>query len=184
MKITELPLNGLYLLEEEPLQDARGLFSRVFCLNDFNSFNLFRNGISQINRSLSKEKFTLRGIHFQTKPFQEAKYVRVKSGSIFDVAIDLRKSSKTFLKWHAETLLAGDNKGFYLSEGFGHGIMTLEPETEIEYFVSMNYSPNHERGLIWNDEKLKIEWPAVPSVISDKDQSWQRLDAWDLNEFE
>lgn len=169
---------------EEPISDRRGKFSRVYCFEEFSKINAFKNGIHQINQSVSVEKFTLRGIHFQMTPKREAKYVRVLSGAIYDVAVDLRASSETFLKWYGIELQAGNHKGFFLDSGFGHAILTLEKNTVIEYLVSPGYSPQHESGLMWNDRTLNIDWPSEPNVISDKDNSWPSLENVDLRIFD
>lgn len=174
MIIKNLRLPGLYTIEEEPIRDERGEFSRVFCSQTFKNSGLL-DSFSQINRSVSKPKGTLRGLHYQVGEFAEAKFVRVLSGAIYDVAVDVRKESKTYLEWEAVFLDSKNRKGFYLSPGFAHGILTLEEDTEIEYLVSQPYHQESERGLLWNDEKIGILWPISPVLISDKDQSWNKL---------
>jgi dTDP-4-dehydrorhamnose 3,5-epimerase len=174
MKVKELTLNGLFLVSEEPMKDERGEFSRVYCSKEFEK-NGLESYFQQVNRSISKEKGTLRGLHFQVGKSAEAKYVRVLAGEIFDVAVDVRPESSTYLKWEAVKLNSSIKTGFYLSPGFAHGIMTLQENTEIEYFVSQPYDAVSERGLLWNDTKIGIQWPMDPTVISKKDSSWGAL---------
>lgn len=174
MFIKSLRLTGLFLITEEPIQDERGEFSRVFCRKTFAENGLVED-FFQINRSISLDQHTLRGLHFQTGEFAEAKYVRVLNGAIFDVAVDTRTESSTFLQWEAVKLVSGENKGFYLSPGFAHGIMTLEPNTQIEYLVSQPYNGESERGYLWNDPAIGIDWPSDPTVVSHKDSNWLPL---------
>ena len=133
------------------------------------------SSFAQVNRSISIPKGTLRGLHYQVGDFAEAKFVRVLSGEIFDVAVDVRKNSETYLQWEGVFLDSRTKKGFYLSPGFAHGILTLKEKTEIEYFVSKPYNKDFERGLLWNDKKIGINWPMNPILISEKDQAWEKL---------
>jgi dTDP-4-dehydrorhamnose 3,5-epimerase len=113
----------------------------------------------------------LRGIHFQTKPKAESKLVRCIKGSLFDVIVDLRKGSSTYKNWYGHTLTSDNRKMMYVPEGFGHAFLTLEDETEVIYFVSEFYSPEHERALHWDDNQIGIDWPFEPKIISEKDSN-------------
>jgi dTDP-4-dehydrorhamnose 3,5-epimerase len=168
MKFFETPLKGAYIIELDKRGDDRGFFARVFCKNEYNELNL-DNGIVQINNSLSKDKGTLRGLHYQLPPKAETKIVRCIRGAIFDVIVDLRKSSETFGKWFGEELNEENRKMMYVPKGFAHAILTLQENTEIFYLVTEFYSPENERGIRWNDPYFSIEWPIQPVIISDKD---------------
>ena len=160
--------------------DARGYFTEVF-----NAEKLRQQGVSepawvQDNQSLSTEKFTLRGLHFQLAPFAQAKIVHVLQGRIFDVAVDIRPGSATFGKWFAVELTAERQNQLYLPGGFAHGFLTLEPDTVIAYKVSNSYSKAHDRSLNWADPALAIAWP-VPQgtkpMLSEKDEAAPMLAA-------
>ncbi len=170
MKFKETPLKGAYTIDLEKRGDDRGFFARFFCVNEFDNLNL-DNKIVQINNSLSKEKGTLRGVHYQLAPKAETKIVRCVKGSLFDVIVDLRKDSPTFGKWFGETLTADNRKMMYVPKGFGHGFLTLEDNSEALYLVTDFYSPEHERGIKWNDSFFNISWPFKPVVVSEKDQN-------------
>jgi dTDP-4-dehydrorhamnose 3,5-epimerase len=169
MKFNPTPLAGAYTIDLEKREDERGFFARLFCVNEYDQHGLDRN-IVQINNSLSKDKGTLRGIHYQLAPKAETKIVRCIKGSLYDVIVDLRPESPTFLKWFGAELSAENRTMMFVPKGFGHAFLTLEENTEAFYMVTEFYSPENERGLRWNDPKINIEWPIEPVVISDKDQ--------------
>jgi dTDP-4-dehydrorhamnose 3,5-epimerase len=169
MKFNPTPLAGAYTIDLEKREDERGFFARLFCVNEYDQHGLDRN-IVQINNSLSKDKGTLRGIHYQLAPKAETKIVRCIKGSLYDVIVDLRPESPTFLKWFGAELSAENRTMMFVPKGFGHSFITLEENTEAFYMVTEFYSPENERGLRWNDPKINIEWPIEPVVISDKDQ--------------
>jgi dTDP-4-dehydrorhamnose 3,5-epimerase len=125
-----------------------------------------------VNTSFSKHKGTLRGLHFQNNPFEESKIIKVLSGSVYDLILDLRKESSTYLQWEAFELNSESKEMLYVPKGFAHSILTLEKDTEILYFVSEFYQQNSESGIRWDDPYFKFSWPITPSVISSKDQSW------------
>ena len=127
------------------------------------------NEIVQINNSLSGDKATLRGIHYQLPPKAETKIVRCIRGSLWDVIVDLRPASPTFLKWYGTELNEDNRKMIYVPKNFGHGFITLTENTETFYAVTEFYSPGFERGLRWNDPRIGIKWPLTPQIISDKD---------------
>jgi dTDP-4-dehydrorhamnose 3,5-epimerase len=170
MKFNKIKLNGAYTIDLDKREDERGFFARLFCINEFDGEGMDRN-VVQINNSLSKDKGTLRGIHYQLNPKAETKIVRCIKGSLWDVIVDLRPDSPTFLQWFGETLSAENRRMMFVPKGFGHGFITLEPDTEAIYLVTEFYSPEHERGLRWNDPNIGIEWPIEPVIISEKDKN-------------
>ena len=175
MKFNNIPLDGACTIDLEKLEDERGFFARYFCSNEFSNNSLSTNFV-QINNSLSFDKGTLRGIHYQVHPKAEDKIVRCIKGSLFDVIVDLRAESKTFGKWYGEILNEENRKMMYVPKGFGHAFLTLEKNTEALYLVSEFYSKNHERGIKYNDPKIGISWPIEPKVISDKDNELPYLE--------
>jgi dTDP-4-dehydrorhamnose 3,5-epimerase len=170
MIFTETPLKGAYKIDLDKKGDDRGFFARLFCINEFEK-NGLNNKIIQINNSLSKDKGTLRGIHYQLKPKEENKIVRCIKGSLYDVIVDLREGSETFGKWFGVELSESNRTMLYVPEGFGHGFLTLREDTEAFYLVTEFYAPDYERGIRWNDPYFNIKWPIEPLVISEKDQT-------------
>jgi dTDP-4-dehydrorhamnose 3,5-epimerase len=170
MKFNPTPLADAYTIDLEKREDERGFFARFFCVNEFDKVGLDKN-VVQINNSLSKDKGTLRGIHYQLAPKAETKIVRCIKGSLYDVIVDLRPNSPTFLKWFGATLSAENRTMMFVPKGFGHAFLTLEEDTEALYLVTEFYAPEHERGMRWNDPKIGIEWPIEPIIISDKDKN-------------
>lgn len=168
MKFTETPLPGVLVIELEKRGDDRGFFARLFCEREFQQHGL-NPRIVQMNNSLSGQRGTLRGIHYQLAPKAEDKTFRCVRGALFDVVIDLRPQSATFLKHVAVELTAENRKMIHVPQGCANSFMTLEDDTEIFYFTSEFYSPEHERGIRYNDPALGIKWPMAPLVISDKD---------------
>jgi len=180
MIFTETPIAGAFVIELEPRGDERGFFARVFCENEFAAHDLSRQFV-QVNSSLSRQKGTLRGMHYQLAPKAETKLVRCIRGALLDVILDLRNGSPTFGKTFAAELSAENRKMMYVPKGFAHGFLTLEPDTEAFYFVDEFYSPAHERCVRWNDPRFAIEWPAPPVVISEKDRNQGDFDpVWHL----
>lgn len=169
MKFTETPLKGAYTIQLEQRGDDRGWFARFFCQNEYDQHGLCRN-IVQINNSFSKYKGTLRGMHYQLAPKAEDKIVRCLKGALLDVIVDLRQDSPTFLKHFSTELTADKRLMLFVPKGFAHGFLTLTDDTEAFYLVTEYYSPQHERGLRYDDPKLGIRWPFEPSVVSDKDR--------------
>ena len=180
MLFHETPLAGAYVIELEKRGDERGFFARAFCCNEFKKLGL-ATSIVQVNASASAEVGTLRGMHYQLPPHAETKMVRCIRGAMWDCVLDLRPGSPTFGQWFGETLSADNRKMMYVPKGFGHGFITLQPNTEAFYFVDEYYNPQSERGVRWNDPSFAIRWPAEPRVISDKDASHRDFDpAWHL----
>jgi dTDP-4-dehydrorhamnose 3,5-epimerase len=169
MKFTETPLKGAYVIELEPRGDERGWFARFFCQREFDQHGLCRE-IVQVNNSFSKQRGTLRGLHYQLPPKAEDKIVRCLRGAFFDLIVDLRPQSPTFLQHFGVELTADNRKMLFVPKGFAHGFLTLADDTESFYLVTEFYSGAHERGLRYNDPKLGIRWPFEPLVVSDKDR--------------
>lgn len=167
----ETRLKGAFIIEPERLEDKRGSFARTFCQEEFEARGL-NPRVVQCNISFNKKKGTLRGMHYQIAPYQEAKLVRCTRGAIYDVIIDLRPKSPTFKQWIAVELTAENRRMVYVPEGFAHGFQTLEDNTEIFYQVSEFYHPECARGVRWDDLAFRIEWPISPTAISDQDRSY------------
>ena len=171
MKFTETRLKGAYIIEIEPIEDERGFFARSWCKQEFESHGL-NPEIVQSSISFNKKRGTLRGMHYQAGPHEEAKTVRCTMGAIFDVIIDLRADSFTFKQWVAAELTAGNRKMLYVPEGFAHGFLTLTDDTEVLYQMSTFYEPASARGLRWDDPAIGITWPLAVSAISARDQQY------------
>ena len=172
MIFKETKLKGAYIIELEPLEDERGFFARSFCQKEFEEHGL-NPRIVQCNVSFNKKKGTLRGMHYQVAPHEEAKLVSCIRGAIYDVIIDLRPNSSTYCQWFATELSAENYKMLYVPEGFAHGFQTLEDNTVVFYQMSEFYHPECARGVRWDDSTFEIEWPEVSKrIISDKDQSY------------
>ena len=174
MKFIKTPIPDLYIIVPEPFQDKRGKFSRIYCFTELKEIGNSKS-LVQINHSLTKQKGAIRGMHFQYPPRAEIKIIKCIKGSIFDVAIDLRKGSPTFLKWHGEILSAENIKALYIPEGFAHGFQTLEENCELLYFHTESYSPKDEGAVKFDDPLIGIEWPLEISDISDKDKKHKLL---------
>ena len=174
MKTKRTPLQNAFIIEPEPFTDNRGIFSRVFCRHELQNI-LHDKNIVQINQSLTRQKGALRGMHFQYPPKAEIKMVKCLRGSVFDVLIDLRRDSSTFLKWHGEVLSAENMKVMYIPEGFAHGFQTLEKNCELLYLHTEVYSHEHEGGVRYNDPAVNISWPLEVADISERDQAHSLL---------
>lgn len=161
-------LDGSYLVDLQGHEDHRGFFARMFCEKQFEQQGLNTHWV-QINNSVCKQTATLRGLHYQRPPHSEVKLFRCTSGSIWDVVVDLRAESKTFGKWFGAVLSSVNRTMMYVPKGFAHGFVSLQPETEIIYLTSAPYFPEAEGVLAWDDIDVGIEWPVVPTVVSEKD---------------
>lgn len=175
MKFVETPLPGLYVVELETLQDDRGFFARSFCVREFEALGL-DSTVAQCNISFNEKSGTLRGLHFQALPHEEAKLIRCTRGAIYDVAVDVRPDSATYLKWYAIELTPDNRRMLFVPRGFAHGFQTLLDNTEVSYLMSEFYHPISARGLRWNDPALAISWPLDNVIISDKDRMYPMLD--------
>lgn len=188
IKVTKCPIEGLYIIEPTVHGDSRGYFMETYNLRDMEAAGLNMHFV-QDNQSMSV-KGVLRGLHFQ-KEFPQGKLVRVICGRVFDVAVDLRKSSPTYGKWYGVELSEENKKQFYISEGFAHGFLVLSDTAEFCYKVTDFYHPGDEGGLAWNDPAIGIEWPELlgeycgsascdgytlsdgtPLNLSEKDRNW------------
>lgn len=170
MIFNETPLKGAYTIELEKRGDERGFFARFFCIDEFDKLGLDRN-VVQINNSLSADKGTLRGMHYQLSPKAETKIVRCIRGALYDVILDLREGSPTFGRHFGAELTAENRTMMFAPKGFAHGILTLQDNTEAFYLVTEFYAPELERGIRWNDPRFDIKWPLTPIVVSDKDRN-------------
>ena len=173
MKFLETELNGVFIIKFEKLEDERGFFTRVWDKKLFQE-NGLNSDLLQISFSFSKKRGTLRGMHLQKKPFEESKLVRCTNGKIFDVIIDLRQKSSTYKKWISMELSSDNLQGLYIPEGFAHGFQTLEDNCEVCYHISNWFSPEHARGIRWDDEEFNITWPINNPIISKKDLSYEK----------
>jgi dTDP-4-dehydrorhamnose 3,5-epimerase len=170
MKFVETGLSGAYIIEPDLIEDERGFFARVFCRHEFEEHGL-NLGLVQCNISYNKVSGTLRGMHYQEQPHSEVKLVRCTTGAIFDVIIDLRRESPTFMMWFAAELSQRNRHMLYVPEGFAHGYQTMESCTEVFYQVSEFYNRASERGVRWNDPAFAIEWPLPVTILSKKDEA-------------
>lgn len=171
MILKETKLDGAYILELERIVDERGFFARTYCENEFKKVGITFEPV-QANISFNRHKNTMRGMHFQVHPYEEAKLVSCIEGSIYDVIIDVRSDSPTFNEWIAVELNSENRRMLYIPRGFAHGFMTLKNNTTVSYLMSEFYKPGADRGICWNDPAINMKWPAVPKVISEKDKSW------------
>jgi len=169
MIFTETKLKGAFLIDVKRIEDERGFFGRSYCKNEFEAQGLNTNSV-QSNVSFNLKKGTLRGMHMQTAPFGETKTVRCTRGSIYDVIIDMRPDSDTFMKWIGAELSGTNYRMLYVPEGFAHGFITLEDDTHVTYQVTQFYNPGAEQCYRWDDPAFNIEWPIEPQIISEKDR--------------
>jgi dTDP-4-dehydrorhamnose 3,5-epimerase len=170
MIFTETKLKGAFIIDVKRLEDERGFFGRSYCEREFEEYGLNTN-VVQANVSHNKKKGTLRGMHMQISPYEETKLVRCTRGAIYDVIIDMREDSETYKQWIGVELTADNFRMLYVPEGFAHGFITLEDNTDVTYQVTQFYTPGSEKGIRWNDPAFNIEWPIEPVVISEKDQA-------------
>lgn len=177
----KLSIPGVVLIKPKAFEDSRGFFAELYHQKSFEEIGL-KKGIKQINFSKSS-KGVLRGLHYQLSPFAQGKIVRVVSGKIYDVAVDIRKNSAAFGKWVGVTLEAGKdaNSMLYIPEGFAHGFEVLSETAEFEYFCTEIYSPEHERGIIYNDKRLNIKWNSENPVLSQKDLAFPAFEKAEMN---
>jgi len=172
MIFNKIQLAGAYLVEINKIEDERGFFARSWCQREFEEQGL-NSRLVQCNLSYNKKRGTLRGMHYQVQPFQEAKLVSCIQGAIYDVIIDLRPESPTFKEHLGVTLSPKDHAMLYVPEGFAHGFLTLADETIVFYQMAEFYAPEYARGIRWNDPAFGIQWPEAVQVISDRDAQFQ-----------
>lgn len=169
------PIAGLQVLERKPLGDARGYFERMFCDDELAGL-LGGRRVAQINHSLTDARGTVRGMHFQYPPHAETKLVSCLRGAVYDVAVDLRRGSPTFLQWHGERLSADSHRSLVIPEGFAHGFQTLEEGCEMLYFHTAAYRPDAEGGLHPREPRVAVRWPLLVTELSPRDDSRPLLD--------
>jgi len=175
MKFHPTGLNGAFTIELEKRNDERGFFGRAFCEKEFSALGLSSKFV-QINNAWSRNKGTLRGMHYQLPESAETKMVRCIRGSVYDVILDLRPHSPTFGDYFGAELSEENRVMMYVPKGFAHGLITLEDNTEVFYLSDEFYSPLHERGLCFDDPRFQINWPLEPTVVSEKDKCWPNYD--------
>jgi len=168
------PLGGLTVLEREPNGDSRGFFERLFCSQELSGILLGRS-IVQINQSLTAARGSMRGLHFQYPPHADMKIVSCLRGEVFDVAVDLRRDSPTFLRWHAQVLSESNHRSLSIPEGFAHGFQALADDCAMLYLHTAAYRPEAEGGLHLLDPRLNIAWPLAAGPLSPRDASWPLL---------
>lgn len=166
----ETGLEGVYLLEPTVFEDHRGFFMESYNKKDLEELGLHYEFV-QDNHSLSVQAGVLRGLHFQLEPKAQTKIVRCLKGAIYDVVVDIRKGSPTYLKWIGVILTEFNKRQIVVPKGFAHGVLTLVPNTEILYKVDEYYSPEHDRSIRWNDPDIAIDWPYTNPILSDKDRN-------------
>jgi len=175
MRFHPTPLPGAFVIEPEPSTDERGWFGRIFCAEEFEKYGLDPR-VAQTNRSYTGKKGTLRGLHFQSPPWQENKLVFCSAGIVLDIIVDLRPSSPSFRSWHAVELSAESRRAVYVPEGFAHGYQTLTDDAELFYQISVPYHPECQGGVRWDDPTFQIRWPLAPTLISARDRSFPEFE--------
>ncbi len=171
MKFTSTKISGTYTIEMQPRSDERGFFARSFCAEEFKQYGLNPNFV-QCNVSFTSQRGSVRGLHYQAAPYEEAKLVRCTKGAICDVTLDLRPGSPTFKQWVTVELTADNHQMLYLPTGCAHGFQTLVDNTEVCYQVSAVYHTESGRGVRWNDPAFGIELPLAVTIINDRDRSY------------
>jgi len=165
---------GAYIIDIEKIEDDRGFFARMLDQEIFKALDLDLD-IIQGNISYNKIKGTVRGFHFQNEPYQEGKIVRCTKGKVYEVILDIRKESETYLEWESVELSQENHRSLFVPKGFALGFQTLEDDTEIYYLMTEKYKPEYSDGIRWDDPKLKITWPEKSTNISKKDKTWKLL---------
>ena len=172
MIFKETQLKGAFIIEMEPISDNRGLFARAWCQKEFEARSLVSCFV-QNNITFSPKRGTLRGLHYQVAPYEEPKLVRCTRGAMFDVIVDLRPESPTYMQWLGMELTADNRKMVYIPGGFAHGYQILMDNTEVFYQVGQFYAPEYERGIRWDDPAFAIEWRMTENpILSEKDKGW------------
>ena len=180
LKVTPLSLEGALLIEPVVHGDHRGFFIESYNEKQYHTLGI-TNTFIQDNHSLSQEPGVLRGLHYQLNPKGQSKLVRVLSGVIYDVIVDIRKESRTFGRWEGVILSEYNKRQLFVPKGFAHGFCTLVPNTPVFYKVDDDYSPEHDRGILWNDPALGIIWPVSNPILSNKDKCHPVLEYAELN---
>lgn len=175
MILNETTLPGVYVVEPEPVEDERGFFARTFSAAEFVEHGLVA-AVAECSIAYNEARRTLRGLHYQRPPHEEAKLIRCTRGAVYDVAVDLRPDSPTHLSWEAVELTAENRLALYIPPGCGHGYLTLEDRSELLYQISERYEPGSAAGVRWDDPRIGVEWPADPAVISERDAAFPPLE--------
>lgn len=171
-------LDGVLLILPRIFPDERGEFAELYQHSSFAAAGINAEFV-QVNYSRSK-MHVIRALHYQIPPKAQGKLIQVFHGSVFDIAVDIRKDSPTFGKWVGVTLTAKEKNMLYIPQGFAHGFCALEEDTELVYYCTDEYSPEHERGIVWNDAAIGIQWPISNPIVSDKDAKFPTLESADL----
>ncbi|NJN44652.1 MAG: dTDP-4-dehydrorhamnose 3,5-epimerase [Anaerolineae bacterium] len=179
MKFTPTHLKGAYVVDLQRINDERGFFARSWCESEADDLGL-DSKVVQCNISYNKDQGTLRGMHLQLPPFAESKLVRCTRGSIYDVILDLRTDSETYMQWTAIELTAENRTALFVPKGFAHGFQILEDDTEIFYQMSAVYSAEHARGVRWNDPNFSIIWPLDVTIFRKRIEIFRILTLWNL----
>jgi dTDP-4-dehydrorhamnose 3,5-epimerase len=174
LEVGSTTLPGVYVIKRSPRADSRGWFERMYSVSDLAEI-LGNRTIAHINRTLTRKKSTVRGMHYQVPPFAEAKIVSCLRGAAFDVAIDLRRESPTLLEWHAEVITEQNRRSLFIPEGFAHGFQAISDECELLYLHTAAYDANAERGVHPQDPRVAVDWPLPIGHMSDRDDSRQAL---------
>lgn len=174
MKFIETEIKDVYIVEQEKLSDHRGFFARTFCTNEFADEGIDFT-VVQCSVSYNKKRGTLRGLHFQKKPHEEAKIVSCIKGRIYDVAVDLRLGSTSCNRWVAVELNENNNRSLYIPKGCAHGFQTLTDDTTVYYQMNEFYHPESAAGILYNDPTLQINWPLEETIVSEKDRGLDAL---------
>lgn len=174
MRIEKTGLEGVFIIEIEPVTDVRGLFGRTWCREEMQRAGLDTD-IAQCSVSWNEKRGTLRGLHYQEAPWEEIKIVRCTSGAVFDVVVDLRKGSGTRGKWISVELTASNHRSLYIPKGCAHGFQTLEDGSEVFYQISTSYRSELQAGIRWDDPELNIRWPITNPIISERDRERSTL---------
>jgi dTDP-4-dehydrorhamnose 3,5-epimerase len=175
MRIVELPIAGAYLVEAEPIHDERGYFARTWSRQEFAERQL-ETELEQCSVAYNGERGTVRGMHYQAAPYGEAKVVTCVAGSVYDVLVDVRPESPTYLRWHAEQLDATSLRALYVPEGVAHGYQTLTDGATLFYMISAPFHGPSARGVRWDDPRVAIRWPLPPIRISARDRAFPLLE--------
>lgn len=175
----KLAIPDVVSIQPDSFQDNRGLFAELFKKSQFQKHGI-NKAFVQFNNSTSREH-VLRGLHYQIHPKAQGKLISVTHGKIYDVAVDIRKGSPTFGKWVAQTLTARKKNMLWIPIGFAHGFCVLSDKADVRYYCTQEYSPECERGIIWNDPTIRIKWPIAHPLLSDKDKKYPRLDKAEVN---
>lgn len=176
MIFKETKLKGAFIVEINQIKDERGFFGRSWCRHEMEEHGL-KGDVVQANTSFSKSKGTMRGLHYQKHPYEETKLMRCTKGAIYDVIIDLRKDSPTFLQWLGVELTEDNYKMLYVPEKFAHGFVTLSDNSEVTYLVTQYYTPGAEAGIRFDDPQFNIQWPVPVKIVTEKDTSHPNFNA-------